>query len=74
MPGNNPAGNRYLTTIVTTQVMMELIAIFGLLMFILSDSDNTLTIFSGMALLGMFLHRPKIEEYLDIEESLKKLK
>lgn len=70
MPGDNPAKNRYLVTIVMTQVMVEAVAIFGLVMFVLGDEYNTLYIFSVMAGLGIFLHRPKMGEYLRIIEAL----
>jgi len=71
MPGDNLAANRYLTTIIVTQSMMELITVAGVVMFVLGDNYNTLYIFSCMALLGIFLHRPRMEEYLNIVESLK---
>ncbi len=70
MPGESPAKNRYLVTVVVTQSMMEAIAIFGLIMFVLGDDYNTLYIFSGMAVLGIFLHRPKMSEYGSVAEVL----
>ncbi len=70
MPGDNPARNRYLVTIVVTQTMIETVAILGLVMFVLGDNYNTLYIFSGMAVLGIFLHRPKMDEYLEIVNKL----
>lgn len=70
MPGDNPAKNRYLVTIAMTQSMVEIVAVFGLVMFVLGDEFNTLYIFSVMAGLGMFLHRPKMAEYLVIVDSL----
>lgn len=66
MPGDTPAKKRYLVTVLMTQVMMEAVALFGLLMFVLGDGNNTLYIFSSMAVLGVFLHRPKMTEYEDI--------
>ncbi|WP_349431844.1 hypothetical protein Q9L42_002680 [Methylomarinum sp. Ch1-1] len=70
MPGDTPAGKRYLVTVVITQAMMETVAIFGLVMFMLGDDYNTLYIFSTMAVLGVFLHRPKMEEYRGIVRAL----
>ncbi len=70
MPGDRPAKNRYLLTILLTQAMVEAIALFGLLMFVLGDDYNTLYIFSSMAALGVFLHRPKLEEYSAIKARL----
>ena len=63
MPGDNPARNRYFVTVMVTQVMIEAVAIFGLVMFVLGDNYNTLYIFSAMGALGIFLHRPKMDEY-----------
>jgi len=71
MPGDNPAKNRYLVTIIVTQAMIEVVAMLGLVMFVLGDDYNTLYIFSSMAALGIFLHRPKMDEYLAIVEDLK---
>ncbi len=70
MPGEAPAAKRYLVTIVLTQTMTETVALFGLLMFVLGDDYNTLYIFSSMAALGIYLHRPKMEEYGRIIGSL----
>ena len=70
MPGDKPAKNRYLVTIIVTQAMIETVALFGLVMFVLGDDFNTLYIFSSMAGLGVFLHRPKMDEYLGIVEVL----
>lgn len=72
MPGDKPAKNRYLVTIIVTQAMIETVAVFGLVMFVLGDDYNTLYIFSSMAALGIFLHRPKMEEYLGIVEALQR--
>jgi hypothetical protein len=70
MPGNKPAEARYFTTIVITQLMVEIIAIFGIVMFILGDGYNTLYIFSLLTLLGAALHRPKPEDLSSIEYAL----
>lgn len=70
MPGEKSAADRYLLTIVITQSMIEVIALFGPIMFILGDDFNTLYIFSVLGTLGAVLHRPKPDEYLSIVESL----
>ncbi len=64
------AKKRYLTTIIVSMSLIEVIGVFGLLMFIWGDGFNTLYIFTGLAALGLFLYRPKIEEYLDIIEAI----
>lgn len=70
MPGEKSAADRYLLTIVVTQSMIEVIALFGPIMFVLGDDFNTLYIFSVLGALGAVLHRPKADEYLSIVESL----
>ena len=70
MPGPQTAKQRYLLTIIVTQVLIELVGFFGLTMFILGDGFNTLYIFSAMAALGIFLHKPNMDEYLAIESAL----
>lgn len=72
MPGDNSAKNRYLMTIIVTLVLIEIVGIFGFILFILGDGYNTLTIFSVLATLGVFLHRPKQNEYDQIIDALKK--
>ncbi|MCF6203210.1 MAG: hypothetical protein L3J59_05985 [Methylococcaceae bacterium] len=70
MPGNNPAKNRYFITIAVTLTMVESVGFFGLIMFIFGDKYNTLYIFSTLAILGIFLHRPKKLEYLQIIDAI----
>jgi hypothetical protein len=72
MPGEKTAPQRYLTTVIVSQMMIEPVGLFGLLMFVLGDGFNTLYIFSGMAILGFLLHRPKEEEYEAIVTAIKK--
>lgn len=71
MPGDFPAKSRYLVTIAVTMFLIGAVSTFGFVMFILGDQFNTLYIFSTLGALGIFLHRPKQEEYEDIIESLK---
>ncbi len=73
MPGNNPAKKRYFSTITITLAVISIVGIFGIVMFYLGDSYNTLYIFSVLAALGVFLHRPRQEEYQQIIQSLKEM-
>jgi len=70
MPGNKPARQRYFLTVAITLSLIETVGAFGLLMFILGDGFNTLYIFSALAALGIFLNKPKLNEYLAIREAL----
>jgi RsiW-degrading membrane proteinase PrsW (M82 family) len=70
MPGANPAKNRYLLTIIVSMSFIECIGILGLVMFIWGDDFNTLYIFTGLSALGLYLYRPKIDEYLEIISSI----
>jgi preprotein translocase subunit Sss1 len=70
MPGDKPARQRYLLTVIVTQAMMESVGVLGFVMYILGDAFNTLYIFSGLALLGFFLQRPKQDEYQSIVQAL----
>ena len=70
MPGDKPAAQRYLTTIIVTQTMIEVVSLFGLLMFMLGDDFNTLYIFTVLGLLGIYLHKPKMIELEDIIQAL----
>lgn len=72
MPGTNPAKNRYLITIIITLCAIEIVGVLGLIMYILGDGYNTLYIFTVLAVLGVFLQRPKIEEYQSIIDALEK--
>jgi hypothetical protein len=70
MPGATPPKQRYLTTIIVSMSLVESVGVMGLGLFILGDDFNTLYIFSGLALLGLFLYRPKPDEYLSIVDKL----
>lgn len=70
MPGDTPAKNRYLVTVIVSLSLIESIGIFGFIMFILGDDFNTLYIFTSMSVLGLFLYRPKPDEYLSIITAL----
>ena len=64
------AKKRYLVTIIVSMSLIESVGIFGFVMFILGDNFNTLFIFSGLSALGLFLYRPKVNEYAAIVEAL----
>jgi hypothetical protein len=64
------AKKRYLVTVIVSMSLIESVGIFGFVMFILGDHFNTLFIFSGLSALGMFLYRPRLDEYARIVEAL----
>jgi len=64
------AKSRYLFTIFISMLFCESIGLYGLLMYVLGDSFNTLYIFVGLSALAMFLYQPKKEEYLSIVQAL----
>lgn len=64
------AKTRYFITALISMTLIESIGIFGFVMFVLGDSFNTLYIFTGMSALGLFLYRPKLDEYNGIIEAL----
>lgn len=70
MPGDASAEQRYLFTIIVTQSLLELVSVFGLVMFLLGDDFNTLYIFSTLGLLGIYLHKPKPAEFQNIQAAL----
>lgn len=70
MPGSKPAKSRYLLTVIVSMVMAESIGLLGFILFMLGDDYNSLYIFTGLAVLALFLYRPKQEEYESIVEAL----
>lgn len=70
MPGDAPPKRRYLTTVIVSLTLVESIGIMGLILFLLGDGYNTLSIFSGLSALGFVLYRPKTSEYLGIVQAL----
>jgi len=64
------AKSRYLVTVIVSMSLIEVVGIFGLVMFMLGDGFNTLYIFTGLSALGMFLYRPKADEYLEIIDAI----
>lgn len=70
MPGDKLPKYRYLTTIIVSMVLMESVGMLGFTIFLLGDDFNSLYIFTGLAVLGLFLYRPKPDEYLTIVDAL----
>lgn len=64
------AKHRYFMTQLTCLCLIELVGGFGLLMLMAGDGFNTFTIFTLLAVLGLFLHRPNNEEYQAIVDAL----
>lgn len=70
MPGDTPATRRYLMTVIVSMVFVETIGLYGFCLYWLGDGKNTLTIFLGLSALGVYLYRPKEEEYQTIVDAL----
>jgi hypothetical protein len=73
MPENEAvaeAKKRYWTTVIVSLSLIESVGVFGLVMFILGDNFNTLYIFTGLSALGLFLYRPKTQEYASVIDAL----
>ena len=64
------AKKRYLLTIIVSMAAVESIGVFGFLLFTFGDGVNNLIIFTVLSALGMFLYRPKLDEYSYIVELL----
>jgi hypothetical protein len=64
------AKKRYLLTVIVSMASVEIIGVFGFLLFMFGDGINNLIIFTGLSALGMFLYRPKLDEYSKIVELL----
>ena len=64
------AKRRYQMTVIVSFSLIESVGVFGLVMFILGDNFNTLYIFSGLSALGLFLYRPKAQEYASVIDAL----
>lgn len=70
MPGLKTAKRRYLTSVAVSMTCVGLIGLTGIMLYMAGDGANTLYIFSGLALLGAVLYRPKTDEYRFILQSL----
>jgi hypothetical protein len=64
------AKSRYFTTVLVSMALVEVVGVFGLVMFMLGDGFNTLYIFTGLSALGLFLYRPKADEYSGIIDAI----
>ena len=53
---------KYTTAVIISLALCESIGIYGLLLFFLGDTFQTLYVFIGIAALGMIFYRPKKEE------------
>ena len=69
MPGDKPARGRYLLTVIVSMLLVESVGVLGFVMFMLGDDFNTLYIFIGLSVLGVYLYRPKNSEYIQIVNS-----
>lgn len=70
MPGEKPAKQRYLLTVIVSMGLAESVALMGLAMYLLGDGYNTLYIFTVLSVLAVYLYRPKMVEYRGILEAL----
>ena len=70
MPGNKSAKSRYLLTVIVSMALVESVGVLGFVMFMLGDDFNTLYIFLGLSALGLYLYRPKDDEYFQVVEAL----
>lgn len=64
------AKQRYYSTLIVSMILMESVGFFGIVLFVLGDGINSLSILSGMACLGFFLYRPKADEFVSIVSAL----
>ena len=61
---------RYTLTVSVSMLLVLTIGGFGATMFYFGDGFNTLHILTGVAGLGVFLYRPKLDEYQQIHNAL----
>ncbi len=64
------AKKRYELTVTVSMLLIMTVGVYGVLMFIWGDKQNTLFIFTGLSALGLFLYRPKLPEYEALNEAL----
>lgn len=70
MPGNKSAKSRYLLTVLVSAIFSVSIGGYGVLMYLRGDGFNTLYIFTWVSALGLYLYRPKADEYQSIVSAL----
>ncbi len=61
---------RYALTVSVSMLAMLFIGCLGATIFYLGDGFNTLHILTSVAALGVFLYRPKLNEYQQIQDAL----
>jgi len=61
---------RYTLTVSVSMLLVLTIGSFGATIFYFGDGFNTLHILTGVAGLGVFLYRPKLDEYQQIHNAL----
>jgi hypothetical protein len=64
------AKSRYLVTVIVSMALIEVVGVFGLILFVFGDGFNNLYIFTGLSALGLFLYRPKVDEYSEIIDAI----
>jgi hypothetical protein len=70
VPSNKSAKSRYLLTVIVSMILVESVGVLGFVMFMLGDDFNSLYMFTGLSALGLYLYRPKTEEYHSIVAAL----
>ena len=61
-----PVLAKYSTALIISLALCETIGIFGLVLFILGDSYQTLYIFIGISAIAMFFYRPKKDDLAEM--------
>lgn len=64
------AKKRYLRAVIVSIALIQSPGLYGFIMYVLGDSSNTLTIFTIMSALGLYLYRPKLGEYESLMAAL----
>lgn len=63
-PSTSPSAlGKYMTAMIISLGLCESVGVYGLILFFLGDSFQTLLIFIGIGALGMVFFRPKREEF-----------
>jgi preprotein translocase subunit Sss1 len=70
IPNSTPLKKRYFKMVMVSQLFMALIGSLGFILFIFGDRINNLYIFTALAFLGFFLHRPQENEYQGLKNPL----
>jgi hypothetical protein len=70
MPGEATAKSRYFITVMISLSFAETLGIYGFILYLIGDNLQTLYIFITLSVVALFLHRPKLAEYLSIVDAL----